>query len=549
MKGKLSKLLAMLLVAILLLSACAGEKPKDPAGQEAGNGGAKQEITVIKNTDLLSMDSSVATDGTSFEVLGAVQEGLYVLGENGVEVEAMVDKAEVSEDGLTYTFTLKDAKWSNGDPITAGDFVFAWRRLVDPDTESEYAYIADTAGLLNAAEISAGQKKPEELGVKALDDKTLEVKLYKAVPFFKKVLAFGSFLPLNEKFVTEKGADYAMTPENMVYSGPFKMTEWIAGNRFKAVKNENYHDADAVKLDAITWKVAKDYQTAALEFDTGAADFVRISGELIDKYKGDPRLEQALGGYLWYLVSGPSVKELDNENLKLAIANSIDRDELANAVLKDGARGAVGFVPKGLAGSPSGVDFRDDAGEDFFKEGPEKAKEYGKKAFEELGIDKLELELLFEDAEESKKVAEYLQNDIQEDIEGLTITLKSQPKKSRLQLQQDGDFQLSLHRWGPDYPDPMTYLDLYLENSSSNHDKYFNQKYEDMVKLAASGTQSPEDRWKTMIDAEVELLKGALGPVPVYQVGSTTLWNPKVKGWVYNLTGVSYYYKEAYVEE
>lgn len=548
MNGKLSKLLAVLLVIVLLMTACGGNSSKKEDGNKEGNSGSKQDITVIKNTDLLSMDSSLATDGTSFEVLGAVQEGLYVLGENGTEVEALVDKAEISKDGLNYKFTLKEAKWSNGEPITAKDFVYAWRRLVDPKTASDYAFIADTAGILNAAEISAGKKKPEELGVRALDDKTLEVKLYKAVPFFKKILAFGSFLPLNEKFVNEKGADYAKKPESMIYSGPFKMTEWVAGNRFKAVKNENYHDAKAVKLNSITWKVAKDYQTAALEFDTGASDFVMISGELIDKYKGDSRLQQALGGYLWYLVSGSKVKELDNSNLKLAIANAINREELANSVLKDGAKGAWGFVPKSLAASPSGSDFREDAKEEFFKEGPEKAREYGKKAFKELGIDKLELELLFEDAEESKKVAEYLQNDIQEDIEGLTITLKSQPKKSRLKLQQDQDFQLSLHRWGPDYPDPMTYLDLYLTGSQNNYDKYSDPKYDELTKLAGMGKQSPEERWKTMIEAEKVLLEKGLGPIPVYQVGSTTLWNPKVKGWVYNLTGVSYYYKNAYVE-
>lgn len=334
----------------------------------------------------------------------------------------------------------------------------------------------------------------------------------------------------------------------MLYSGPFQMTSWVAGNSFKVEKNENYYDKDKVKLNSITWKVAKDYQTAALEFDTGAADFVRISGELMDKYQGDEKLKQELGGYLWYLISGPKVKELDNSNLKLAIANAIDREELAEKILRDGARPAYGFVPKDLATSPSESEFRDDAGEEFFKDGPEKAKELGKKAFQELGIDKLNIELLFEDSEESKKVAEYLQSDIQEDIEGLTITLKSQPKKSRLQLQQDGEFQMALHRWGPDYPDPMTYLDLYLENSSSNYDKYVNPEYDNLVKRASSGKEEPETRWKTMIEAEKVLLKDGLGPIPVYQVGSSTLWNPKVKGWVYNLTGVSYYYKEAYVE-
>lgn len=547
MKKRTAKLMSLLLALVLILAACGGGGTKDGGNGQGTTGG--KGITVVKNTDLLSMDSAKATDGTSFEVLGAVQEGLYVLGEGGNEQEGLVEKAEVSEDGLTHTFTLKDAKWSNGDPILASDFVYAWRKLVDPATASDYAYIADTAGLVNAADIMTGKKKPEELGVKAVDEKTLEVTLYKVVPFFKKVLAFGSFLPQNEKYATDQGDQYALTPETMVYSGPFKMTEWVAGNSFKAVKNENYHDAAAVKLDSITWKVAKDYQTAALEFDTGAADFVQISGELVGKYQGDERLTQALGGYLWFLVSGKNVAELDNINLKKAIANAIDREELANAVLKDGAKAAYGFVPKGLAPSPAGVDYREDAGEDFFKEGAEAAKEYGKKAFEELGITSLNLELLFEDSEESKKVAEYLQTDIQEDIEGLTITLKSQPKKARLQLQQDDEFQLALHRWGPDYPDPMTYLDLYLEGASGNYDRYSDPTYEEMINLAAGGTQTPEDRWNTMKEAEKYLLKDGLGPVPVYQVGSTTLWNSKVKGWVYNLTGVSYYYKNAYVEE
>lgn len=546
MKNNKTRLLSLLLALVMLLAACGQNGGNETGGKSSGG----QNLTVIKNSDLQSMDSAKATDGTSFEILAAVQEGLYYLGEDGVEEPALAESVEESEDGLKYVFKIKDANWSNGDPITANDFVYAWRKLVDPKTASDYSYIADTAGILNASEVAAGEKPLEELGVKALDEKTLEVTLYKAVPFFKKILTFGSFLPQNEKFVKEKGDQYAQSPENMLYSGPFKMTEWTSGNSYKAVKNDKYYDTKNVKLDSITWKIAKDYQTAALEFDTGKADFVQISGELISKYEGNDQLKQELGGYLWFLVSAEGVKELDNSNMKLALANAINREELATKVLKDGAKGAYGFVPTNLATSPTGTDFREDNGEDFFSEGPEKAKEYGKKAFEELGIDSLSLELLFEDSEESKKVAEYLQADLQEDIEGLTVTLKSQPKKSRLQLQQNGDFQLALHRWGPDYPDPMTYLDLYLsQNKAMNYDKYSNPKYDELVTLAASGTQSLEDRWKTMLEAEKVLLSEGLGPIPVYQVGSTTLWNKKVKGYIYNMTGVSYNYRNAYIEE
>lgn len=531
------KVLALILALMLVFTACGN-------GNNQAEGTGTGDLVLVKETDLLSMDSGLATDGTSFEVLAAVQEGLYVMDKDGNELPALAEKTDISDDKLTYTFTLRDAKWSNGDPITANDFVFAWQKVVNPDTASDYAYIMGVAGIVNADAIMEGSMAKEELGVKALDDKTLEVKLDHDVPFFLKLLSFGSFLPQQQKYVEEKGDQYAQNPESMLYSGPFKMTEWVAGNSFKAVKNENYWDADKIQLNSITWKVAKDPQSAALEFDSGSTDFVRLTGEVIDRYNGDQRKVTQLGGYLWYLVSNlEGVPELNNVNLTKAIANAFDREELANTVLKDGAKAAYGFVPNELAVSPAGKDFRADAGEDFFKEGPEAAKKYAEAAFQELGVDHLELELLFEDTEESKKVAEYLQAQIQQNIPNLTITLKSQPKKARLQLQQDGDFQMALHRWGPDYPDPMTYLDLYLTGAAANYNRYSNPDYDAIIDKAVRGGLSQEDRWQTMIEAEQMLLKDAQGPIPVYQVGSTTLWNPNVTGYEYHNTGVSYYYK------
>lgn len=543
---KHKKWLGMLLAFSLVLSACGGGKDASSHTGSTAGSAASGDLNVIKETDLLSMDSSVATDGTSFEVLAAVEEGLYVLDAQGAEKPALAESVDISDDELTYTFHLRDAKWSNGDPVTANDFVFAWRRLVDPDTASDYSYIMEVAGVVNAGPVMKGEKPLEELGVKAVDEKTLEVTLEHKVPFFLKLLSFGSFLPINQKFVEEKGDQYAQSPENLLYNGPFRMTEWVAGNSFKAVKNESYWDAANVKLNSINWKVSKDPQTSALEFDTGASDFVRLTGDVVGRYSGDERMQQALGGYLWYLVGNhEAVPELNNVNLAKAIANAFDREELANVILKDGAIGAYGFVPKELAFSPSGKDFREENGNDFFNEGTEAAKAYAEKAFQELGINNLSLELLFEDSEESKKVAEFLQEQIQKNIPNLTITLKSQPKKARLQLQQDGDFQLALHRWGPDYPDPMTYLDLFVTDSSSNYNRVTIPGYDEIIEKASSGTLSDEERWQVLLDAEKLLLKDAQGPIPVYQVGNSTMWNPAVTGWEYHTTGVSYYYKNA----
>lgn len=538
MKKSLNRMMSVFLVLLVVLTSC-GPTSKNHENQTSNN----KDLVVIKNADILTLDSSKATDEMSFEVLGATTEGLYVLDDNGQEQQALVK--EVKEDGLKYTFKLKEAKWSNGDPVTAADFVYAWRRVVDPKVASEYAFILETAGIKNADKVAKGELPLEQLGVRAVDEKTLEVELERRVPYFKKILTFGSFLPMNEKFVKEKGDQYAQKPENLLSNGPFKLESWIAGNSFKVVKNDTYWDKDSVKLDSITWKIAKDSQTAALEFDTGTADFVRLSGDVIERYKSDERLKPALGGYLWFLVQNlEKVPQLKNVNLTKAIANAIDRKELAESVLKDGSIGAGGFIPKELAVSPSGKDFREQSGV-FFNEGPEKAKEYAKKAFEELGIKTLNLELLFEDTEESKKVAEYIQSKLVENVPGLFVTLKSQPKKARINLQLSGDFQLSLHRWGPDYPDPMTYLDLFTSDSNYNYNKYKSAKYDELVAKANSGKLSDEERWNVMLEAEKVLLQDAQGPIPVYQVGNTVLWSKNVKGVAYNTTGVSYYYKNA----
>src|SRR5690606_9979235 len=218
-------------------------------------------LNVQVDVEVATMDPQMATDGTSFEVIANTIEGLYTLDESGVAVPSLAEKTDVSEDGLTYTFTLKDATWSNGTPVTADDFVYAWQRLADPDTASEYYYIMGIAGVVNADEISAGEKDPKELGVTAIDEKTLEVKLNHPVPFFESLMAFPSFFPMNQAFFEEAGENYGTSADTLIANGAFEITSYEpAATTIELEKNPDYFDADNVSLDGIKYQVIKDTQ-------------------------------------------------------------------------------------------------------------------------------------------------------------------------------------------------------------------------------------------------------------------------------------------------
>lgn len=500
-------------------------------------------LTVTKGADLHSMDTQLATDGFSFEAIAATVDGLYYMDEDGSALPSLAEKTEVSEDGLQYTFTIRDAVWSNGTPVTAHDFVYGWRRLVNPESASEYSYMLDVAGVKNGWDCATGEKPLEELGVKAVDDKTLVVELDRVVPFFIKLMTFPSFYPTNQEFVEAQGDEYALSPEGTLACGPYKMSEWYQGSSFKLVKNEKYWDVDSVKLDAINFKVVLDSQSSVLEYDSGATDYVRLTGELVEKYKNNSDYEINLGSYLWYLSVNLKKGDLGNINLNRAIANAYNREQIADSVLKDGSVPANFFVPIKLATGPDGKDFRDKTPK-YFTEGKEAAKEYWKKAKAEIGKEEFTIELLFEDSESSKKVAEFMKSEIETTLEGITINLKSQPKKTRLKLLDKGEYEICLTRWGPDYQDPMTYLELFVTGGSMNYGYYSNSEFDKLIKQCKSGKISLEERWDLMKKSEEILLKGG-GPIPVYQTGASNLWNPRVTGVVNNSVGVPYTYKYA----
>lgn len=552
MKKKRILAMSMILAAVMMVTACGNsDTPAETPGSTPETPGASGEVgdNVLKvqfNVEVASMDPQIATDGTSFEVISAVTEGLYSVDADGSAIPAMVDTVEKSEDGLTYTFKLKDAKWSNGTPVTAQDFVFAWKRLVDPEVASEYAFIMGVAGVKNADAISAGEMAVDELGVKAEDEKTLVVELDFPVPYFESLMSFPSFLPMNEEFFTSKGDSYGTSPETLLANGPFKVTAYEpAATTITLEKNADYWDADAVALEGIQYQVIKDSQQTMLSYQNGDLDVATLSGEQVEQFMNDPEFVNVVAGYLWYVSPNQLVKGLENVNIRTAMALAFDKTAIADNILKDGSIPADFAVPSLLATGPDGKDFRETS-DTYLATDKTKAAEFWNAGLKELGVTELTYTMLVEDTEASINVAQFLQTEWQTALPGLTVELQTMPKKNRVERMQAGDYELVLTRWGPDYADPMTYLDMWTSDSSNNYGSWSNAEYDALIEDAKKGDLALdlEARWEALKDAEKMVMDEAV-ILPVYQKGDAVMVRSGVEGIEFHSVGINRVFKNA----
>lgn len=538
---KYLKKLTIFTLVLALIAGCSS-KPAEGGASAGTESDVKSKVVIATDTDLASMDQNIATDGTSFVAQTLSFAGLIEVDDNDKPIPDMAERWEISEDGTVYTFYLSsDAKWSNGAPVTAHDFVYGWQRQIDEKTASEYAFILSTIKLKNADAVGSGELPPEELGIKALDDKTVQVTLDAPCDFMLALLAFPCFFPLNQEFFEAQGDQYALSPENMLFNGPYVMTSWTPGNSYSFKKNADYVKADQIYVEEIDFKFIQDTQSAMLEYQSGNLDIVKLSGEMVDAYKDQSGFANRLQGYLWYLSLNFEVPELANDDLRQAMMYAVDRETIAASVLKDGSIAAEGIIPVELAVGPDGKEYREAAGK-LVEYDPAKANEYYEKAKAALGGD-VSLELLFEDTEASKSVAEYIQNNLETNLPGIKVSLNSKPKKTRLQMMQNGEYQVALHRWGPDYADPQTYLDLFLIGASYNSGKYVNQVYQDLVVEATLGETAKDSaaRWKLLLEAERVLIKDDAAVVPVYQNGGAMMIRENVSGVEFHSAGVDNY--------
>ena len=522
-------------VKVLLTAATA-------AGMLAGCGSKTDTDTFrfASELDIQGMDSTVVDDGMSFNAIHAITDGLTAVNEKGKTAPAIAKSWDVSDDGKTYTFHLRDAKWTNGDKVTANDFVYSWRKIIKD--AGNYAYMLGSGGasVKNAdALMELGANATDEqmatLGVTAKDDKTLVVELENKVPYFTDLMAFPCYFPQNEKFVEKCGKNYGTKPEYTLSNGAYKMTKWIKGNKATFTKNDKYYDAKTVATKNLEMYLVQDPKTAAQNFDNGKVDYATINSTLVDKYKGKDTFTTFNEGFLFYLNLNLQNKTIADKNVREALSYAINRKDLCEKVLKDGSKAATGFVPSQLSKSPAGKDFRDTAG-DLVGYDVKKAQEYLDAAKKDLGTDTITIDLLYgTDESPMDTMAEYLQGSFSK-LKGLKVNMVATVKKDRIYNRQDkGNYQVSCTRWGPDYADPTTYLNLPLTGNSNNFGKYSNAKYDALM----SQIQTESDlnkRWDLMVQAE-KIMLDDVAFIPVFEKGAAALKAKNVKGLVHSATG------------
>ena len=522
MKAKRMIAGAMVVASAVLLVACGS---KSSSSTETFNRMEKDVISTMDNahiTDVISGQAAVDTG-----------DGLYRYKGKKLQPAVATKVVKPTNKGLTYTFNLRKTKWSNGDPVTAKDFVFAWRRATDPKTKSEYAYLF--SGIKNADDITAGKKAPSTLGVKAEGNYKLVVTMERPIPYFSTMMVNPVFFPLNQKTVEKYGKKFGTQSKYLVFNGPFKLTNWNGtGNSWDEVKNKSYWNAKQVKLDKIHVQVVKDANTAANLFATKKLDDAVLTGEIAKQHAKDKDYVGDKQGRTSYLdMNEEKVPDFKNLKLRQAVAMAINRKEFANKVIGDGSFGISTLTPENSGSNPK-------TGEDFAKEAAKEsetvqsynlkeAKKLWAEGLKEVGKSGEQVTLTTDDTDVAKKSAEYIQSAL-EKLPGMKVSISSVPFKTRIKRSLDGTAQFILSGWQGDFPDPISFLDLYTTGNTYNFSHWSNKQYDELIKASETTDANNETkRYNDLLKAQ-ELLSKEAPVATLYQTVQGHLRNPKLKG-------------------
>ena len=542
---KLRKILAMVMALALLcatFAACgdtsgtsssagtssAASDSGDSSAAEEGEtatGGSGGTLNMRNTMEPTSLNTLLATYAYDFTPINAMIECLYRDDENDVPQPAGAETVDISDDKLVYTFHLReDATWSNGDPVVATDYEFAWQQALNPKVASDYAYMLYF--IHNAEPYFNGEVEWSEVGVKVIDDYTLEVTLDNPLPYATDLFAFPTLAPINQKFYEEVGADkYATDAEYFCCNGMYELTEWSHNSQIVFQKREDYWNADAVGPDEIVYKIITDSQAGLNSYLSREIDYTDLdSGEVVQQAEAagfEVGVKPARSSY--YLIVNTEDEFMSNQNLRLALAYSIDKQALVDTVYQNDNQPMTSFTPPAIYGAAGadGPSFQEalleERGEMYPASGDlEKAQEYLQAALEELGCTVDELNLSIDCADDSlrRNCATFLQEQWRQNLGIENITVNSMQTKQVSANRQSGDYCMSLGGWSPDYNDAINFLDLWVTDGGNNDSFWSNEEYDNLI-AQATAEADEEVRQQYLFDAE-EILAAEMPIIPLY---------------------------------
>lgn len=565
---KKSKSMLLLLTFVLavgtLLSACGSKdnsKDASNGGNTTNNSGtqaeeklaADQTLRFSFTSEVPTFDPGQAQDNVAHTMLNMMYEGLVAMDEDGKVVPANAESWKI--DGTKYTFTLrKDAKWSNGDPVTAKDYVFAWERVLSPATSPAPPYANMLYDYIQGAkEYNEGKTKDfSTVGVKALDDYTLEVNIINPTPYFLGLTSFYTYFPVHQS--VKDDAKWAVNKDKMITNGPFKLTGWEIGQSYELSKNENYHSKDDVKLNKIQISVVDSAATQLQAYKNGETDY---TGQPVGEIPSDqlPSVRQELKdefnnrsiASIYYYQFNVTAKPFDNAKIRKAFSMAIDRQTLIDKVTLGGETAAFGFVPYGIVGADE-QEYRKAVPDNYISYNVEDAKKLLEEGMKEAGYTKLpEITLLYNTSENHKKIALAI-GDMWKKALGVDIKLVNQEFQVYITTRRNLDYQVSRAGWVSDYNDPMAFMSMWATGDGNNDAGYSNKEYDQLI-ADAKKTGDEKARQEMIAKAEKILIEDDSVAIPLYYYTTKTLIKPYLKNVHMDYSGAVDFSRAYLIEE
>ena len=532
-------LIALALVLCLLFSACGS------SASPASTAKADKILTVQVGPNPETLDPALNSAVDGGNMLLHLDECLLTVDQNGAIAPGVAETWESSEDGLTWTFHLRDGlKWSDGSALTASDFVYSWQRVANPETAAPYA---DTVlnFVKNFYEVFEGNADVSTLGVSAPDDKTFVVELENPCPYFESLAAFATLSPVNPATVEKNGDAWAVSPETYVSNGPFMITEWVPGSYILTMANPNYWNKDAIKLDGIKWLLIEDSNASYSAYQTGEALFIKdVPTEEIPSLKSNPEfhVDAMIGTY--YLNLNCEKEPFGDANVRKALSLAIDREYVANTLMQGTYLPAYNFMGPGWS-DPAGGDFFANAngGKTYISEDYEanlaEAKELMKAAGYNCDPENPDLQITYStnDAGYHKVVAEYLQEAWKQ--LGVDLSVEIVEWASFTPMRRAGDYQSARNGWVGDYSDPSNMIELLYSANGNNDGNYNNPEFDAAIDLSRS-TMDGKVRSEALHEAE-DILMETAGCVPVAYYSDFYLQSAKITGMWHSAYGYWYF--------